>query len=315
LTTPLVFAHRGSVGEAPESTEVAFRHALVAGADVLELDVSLTEDRMIVVWHGPGMNNVYVDGCDGGRIGKQIGDVSWSHLEGKAWVLHPQQSGEVRSPARAMMSLKQFVSMAARLERDLSLTAVPWNIEIKHGRSWSERFDTLLDILDEESMRRRIVLAAAYGRNIERIRRRIDQRGGTGRYALNVSGERQMREILAPWLSSGRSLSGRAFQTSHGLVTPKLVARVHERGGAVHAFLTPFPLLKGVEHLGEAELGEHIERLLDCGVDGIMTDYPARVVPLVRHAAARRRGAAQAQSEASGTAGSTKVHATRTPAH
>jgi len=53
LKTPILFAHRGGVLEAPESTARAFRYALdVAKADVLELDVQMTRDGRFVVWHG-----------------------------------------------------------------------------------------------------------------------------------------------------------------------------------------------------------------------------------------------------------------------
>jgi len=287
LPTPLVFAHRGSVGEAPESTEEAFRHALVAGADVLELDVSLSKDREIVVWHGPSLDNVYAR--EGRLFGKKIGQLNWSDLDGNAWVVHPAQPSEVPEPVRALISLKQFVTIVRRIEHDLGLKKpVPWNIEIKQGRGWPKRFDTLLNILKDESERRRIVLAVTYGCNLARVRRKLRRRGETDRYALNVIGERQIIEILLPWLCSRGSLKGRAFQTSHRLVTPKLVDRVHARGGAVHAFLTPFPLLKGIEHLSEPDLADALEELLERGVDGIMTDYPARVIPLVRQAAARR---------------------------
>lgn len=286
LPIPLVFGHRGSVGEAPESTEEAFRHAIVKGADVLEIDVSLSKDKEIVVWHGPELDNVY--GREGRLIGKEIGQLNWPELEGKAWVLHPRQPGEVPDPARALMSLRQFVSVVRRLEGELGVKdPVPWNIEIKNGKGWPECFDDILDVLEEESARRKIVLASAYGRNLARVRRKLRDRGQSGCYAFNVPGEAQLLEMLTPWLRSRGYLRGRAFQTSHRLVTQKLVDRVHERGGAIHAFLTPFPLLKGIEDASEPELAAAIERLLDCGVDGIMTDYPARVVPLVRRAAAR----------------------------
>lgn len=285
LPTPLVFAHRGSVGEAPESTEEAFRHALVEGADVLELDISLTKDRKIVVWHGPGLDNVYRR--EGKLIGKKIGQLDWSDLEGNAWVSHPKRPSEDPEPARALISLEQFVSIARRLEAELGREKpVPWNIEIKCGRGWSKRLDTLLDILNEESKRRRIVLAAAFGFNLVRVRWKLRRRRLTGRYAFNVTGEGQLLEFFLPGLRRLRSLKGRAFQTSHGLVTEKRVARIHKRGGAVHAFLTPFPCLKGIEDVSECELVEALRRLSRCGVDGIMTDYPARVIPLVRRAVA-----------------------------
>ncbi len=51
LKRPLVFAHRGFSGEFPENTMVAFQKAIQVKADLIELDVTLSEDREIVVIH------------------------------------------------------------------------------------------------------------------------------------------------------------------------------------------------------------------------------------------------------------------------
>jgi glycerophosphoryl diester phosphodiesterase len=48
---PLVFAHRGGAGLAPENTIVAFDNGLRTGADGLELDVRLSRDGEVVVHH------------------------------------------------------------------------------------------------------------------------------------------------------------------------------------------------------------------------------------------------------------------------
>lgn len=48
---PLVFAHRGGAGLAPENTFAAFDKGLALGADGLELDVRLTRDGVVVVHH------------------------------------------------------------------------------------------------------------------------------------------------------------------------------------------------------------------------------------------------------------------------
>ncbi len=48
---PLIIAHRGDVTSAPENTLPAFRSALERGADGIELDVRLTRDRQLVVFH------------------------------------------------------------------------------------------------------------------------------------------------------------------------------------------------------------------------------------------------------------------------
>jgi len=50
---PLVFAHRGGAGLAPENTCAAFDRGLALGADGLELDVRLSRDGVVVVHHDP----------------------------------------------------------------------------------------------------------------------------------------------------------------------------------------------------------------------------------------------------------------------
>jgi len=51
LPLPLIIAHRGDQSSAPENTLAAFRRALAAGADGVELDVRLTLDGQLVVFH------------------------------------------------------------------------------------------------------------------------------------------------------------------------------------------------------------------------------------------------------------------------
>ena len=48
---PLIIAHRGDLSRAPENTLSAFQRAREAGADGVELDVRLTKDDRLVVFH------------------------------------------------------------------------------------------------------------------------------------------------------------------------------------------------------------------------------------------------------------------------
>jgi glycerophosphoryl diester phosphodiesterase len=52
----LVVAHRGASSTTPENTLPAFEEAARAGADVVELDVRLTRDRVPVVLHDPDVS-------------------------------------------------------------------------------------------------------------------------------------------------------------------------------------------------------------------------------------------------------------------
>ena len=48
-----IFAHRGFSLQYPENTMTAFRKALEAGADGIEMDARLTQDSQIVIMHDP----------------------------------------------------------------------------------------------------------------------------------------------------------------------------------------------------------------------------------------------------------------------
>ena len=53
---PLIIAHRGDVTNAPENTLAAFRSAYDLGADGIELDVRLTRDEQLIVFHDRCLN-------------------------------------------------------------------------------------------------------------------------------------------------------------------------------------------------------------------------------------------------------------------
>ena len=68
---PLIIAHRGDQSNAPENTLPAFQRAYESGADGIELDVRLTRDGQLVVFHDRGLK----------RIGKRRGLVTNTTLD------------------------------------------------------------------------------------------------------------------------------------------------------------------------------------------------------------------------------------------
>ena len=48
--------HRGASGDAPENTLPAFRRALELGAFEVELDVQLSRDNVVVLFHDPRLD-------------------------------------------------------------------------------------------------------------------------------------------------------------------------------------------------------------------------------------------------------------------
>lgn len=86
---PLVIAHRGYRAKYPENTLSAFRAALEAGVQMIELDVMLTRDRKVVVIHDP-----ILDRTTNGQ--GQVHDFTLEELKGLdagSW-FHPAFTGE-----------------------------------------------------------------------------------------------------------------------------------------------------------------------------------------------------------------------------
>ena len=279
LETPLLFAHRGGAREAPESTEEAFRYAVEQRADVLELDVQLTRDGEIVVWHGPELDKVR------GRSRRYtkrdlIGDFYWRQLRDKVWVVHPTQKPYFRPvPRRRLLLLSDFFILVDKIQRQLgSRRKLHLNIELKSSsrkaRDWkNEHLKKLLKLVDKHSENRTIILASMNRRRLVKLRNLMKEQSICHPTNLAIS------ELLA-WTVRGWSLANRAYETFQAQATKKLVQKVHRAGGSFYVFITG--RLVGIEHKSPKALKKRLFELLDMGVDGIMTDYPKKVGALMR---------------------------------
>ena len=73
-TKPLVIAHAGGDLEAPHSTPYAFDRAIDLGADVLEMDVRLSKDDKVVVFHDPTVDRTT-------NAKGSVGDLTFAELQ------------------------------------------------------------------------------------------------------------------------------------------------------------------------------------------------------------------------------------------
>jgi glycerophosphoryl diester phosphodiesterase len=289
LKTPILFAHRGGVLEAPESTARAFRYALdVAKADVLELDVQLTRDGRFVVWHGPELDNVRIEGIDdrpARRERNKIYDFDWAELEGKAWVADPAVKG---------LDEKQIDLSAVPKQEDRGLLLfdvflklfpdAPLNIELKESfkrhindddrKGLKDNIRAFSDLLKADAGKRIKVVVSAIDEYIDEFR---EQNGKT--YPTGLSTKEQLILHVI-----GMKMKERALETTHSrlFTTREIVERVRKAGGATFVFLTEFgPLLPAIDKKVPSK--RDIFEILDRGVDGIMTDRPKSVRDLMDH--------------------------------
>ena len=109
----MIIAHRGASGQAPESTAAAIRLALKAGADMVELDVQMTRDNRLVIFHDERLDRT-TDGR-GWLTRQRYQDLT--RLDAGAWFA-PRFAGErillvsqalrlIRPPDRINLELKR----------------------------------------------------------------------------------------------------------------------------------------------------------------------------------------------------------------
>jgi glycerophosphoryl diester phosphodiesterase len=80
--TGLIIAHRGNSSEAPENTLPAFRSAVRAGADLVELDYRHSADGVPVVLHDETLDRTTNAVRKFGREKIRIASIPWADLQG-----------------------------------------------------------------------------------------------------------------------------------------------------------------------------------------------------------------------------------------
>jgi len=58
IKTPLIVAHRGASGDAPENTLLSIQTGIVSQADIIEFDVQLTKDQEVVLFHDRSLQRI-----------------------------------------------------------------------------------------------------------------------------------------------------------------------------------------------------------------------------------------------------------------
>lgn len=277
---PLNIAHQGGEDEFPSNTMYAFRKALRAGADMLELDIGVTKDGKVIVMH-----DTTVDGKTNGsgtvasKTLRQIRrlDAAYWFAPGRADKYghdHPRQAYRFRgAPTGKRPAPKGFRARDFRVPTLASVLRafpeVPVNIEIK-GRT------------PDEETAEYVKNAEALARALRNTRRRDLIVVSFRQEAVDRFHELLPRIDLAPgiagasnWILAGGSPGPGvvAFQvpitfdaggTLLEVTTAENVARAHREGYAWQNWFSG----------NDSDAPGTWARLIEMCVDGIMTARP-----------------------------------------
>lgn len=233
--SPLAFVHRGG-DPARENTMAAFEDAVAMGYRYLEIDVRTSSDGVLVVFHDEALDRI-TDGTG------PLSEKTWQELA----ALRLRSSGE---------PLLRFDELLTRWD-DVHL-----NVDLKDGASVEE----FARLVEAHGAHDRVLAASFNDARRHRVRRALSRRVATsGGWAVTA-----LIVLLGP-LGLMQRLGRRCTEIdcvqvpiSQGrirVVTPGFVRRCHRAGLQVHVWVVDEP----------AEM----RRLLDMGVDGLMTDDAA----------------------------------------
>lgn len=283
--------HRGARGMLPENTLIGFRHCFDIGLQVVEVDIMVTADGVPVLTHNPRLMAAATRGPDGKWLQQDSALVARMPLAElqrfDVGGLRDATPYAARYPDQAFLSDVKIPTLAQLSDMMQAPDyADTWlNIEIKSDPAQpectpplAELIASVLAVIRTANLTKRVLLQSFDWRVLGEIARQApDLPRSYLTYAPRTEPTMQVNVTEgSPWMD-GVSLA--AFSGS----IPRIVLHL---GGVVWS---PFHQDITAETLAEARaLGlvvnawtvnerADIDRMIDLGVDGIITDYPSRV--------------------------------------
>ena len=248
---PLVFAHRGGSGLAPENTIAAFDSGVGLGADGLELDVRLSRDGVVVVHHDASLT----------RTTNARGEVSALTADELSRVdagYHFRLNGS--HPFRGQgAGVPTLAGVLARY-RDVRII-----VELKLNTK--ELAGAALDVVRRADALDRVCFGS-FGLRVLRAARSMEPA-----LATSAAREEVRWALYRSWFRSPvRRRHYAGFQVPEWagrtrVVSRRFVEAAHRAGLGVQVWTVDD------EH--------HARRLLDWGIDALITDRPDVIIPLV----------------------------------
>ena len=272
----IAYAHQGGAREAPSSTLYAIERAIEAGAPAIELDVHATSDRQIVVCHDPTLDRTTpVTGEIRHRTLAEL-----QELDNAFWFVE----GEDVQPGRpdASYTLRgrapgdHRLGIASLEEILQQFPGVVLNLDIKRTAPEVEPYEGILAGLLRSYERRDDVIVASFNDNATAAFSRVAPEIPTSAGTIATAEFFQSARAGGPPPAAVLAHVALQVPATYGEITVvdgAFVDAAHGAGLAVHVWTI--------------DDRDEMERLLDLGVDGIISDVPSVLVQLLEE-----RGAA-----------------------
>lgn len=253
-TRPLVIAHRGGAGLWPENTLYAFEKASKLGVDVIEIDVRRTSDGTLVVLH-----DATVERTTGGM--GRVTEMTLAELKkydaGYRWSPDGGETFPMRGRGIAVPTLEEVF---------IALPGMRFNIEPK--QDVPSITEPLCHLIRKHGMTDKVAVGSFSNAIIEEFRQTCPE-VATSASPSEVSKFLAMQKagLVTAYSPPMQALQVPEYIGGLRVLTRGVVEAAHSRNLEVHAWT-----------VNETQNMRH---LIDIGVDGLMTDYPDRLMKLL----------------------------------
>jgi glycerophosphoryl diester phosphodiesterase len=220
----------------------AFRRAVELGAGFIETDLHLTRDARVVAMHDATLDRT----TDGHGLVDLMSLKEVRALDAGAWFGSRSTESFAGERVPTLAEILQFAR-----ERDII-----FYLEIKSDGTWGVEHAVVAALRDTGEAARVIILSFDPATLLSV--NRLDQTMMTGYLCELPSNDLVERSVRA----GARQIAPRG-----DLVTPNLVKKAHDAGLQVVAWTINEP--------------DQMRRIIAAGVDGIMSDYPDRLVSVL----------------------------------
>jgi glycerophosphoryl diester phosphodiesterase len=245
-TRPIVIAHRGFSAEAPENTLVAVRAAIAAGADMVEVDVTLTADGEVVVIHDDTLDRT-TDGS--GPVADHTLE-QLLRLDAGSWFARRFRGERIPTLAQVLDEVR------GRILINVEIKPEAVGEEVEGGIA-----ERVVKLIEERDMRNQVIVSSFEPRALQQIDE-IDPEIATA----SLYNEELHRD-MDPLAIVG-AVGARTLNLSKDQVTPAIVERCRQNQVQVGVYT--------------ANRAREMRRLIRMDVDAIFTDRPDRLIEVLR---------------------------------
>lgn len=249
---PLVIAHRGASGDAPENTLAAFELALERGAHILEMDLQLTADGHLVVIHDATVDRT-TDGT--GRV-SELSLADLRRLDAGYRFMRADEAGRegtfpFRGSSLAILTLSEVLAAFpdARMILEMKPESPPVIV------------DALVKVLQAFEGGDNLIIASFHSGYLRRFREQMPDMATA--FSVRETGIFYLMQVfgLTRWYRpAGDVLIVPEYSRGIHVLTPGFVRAARRLDLDVYVWTLNAP--------------EDIQRVLGLGVAGIITDYP-----------------------------------------